>query len=259
MRDVPALGPARSRLGYGRVREHVHPIRDRLTPDGEELRGLLCRPRSGSGPGILLFQEIFGINDNMRGSGREARASRATWCWCRTCSGELSRGSSARTNRAWATPSRWCSSSISPAAVGDIQSTHAHLLSMGECSGKVGAVGFCLGGRTGLRRRNDEPGRRPRSRCRRLLLRLRPSTICSATWTPWSVPACSTTAATTRSSRPRRSRRSSRPSRADPEWNSTATTLATPSAIGMHRPCTTRLRPTTAWSRTLAFFDTHLT
>ena len=32
------------------------------------------------------------------------------------------------------------------AAVGDIQSTHAHLLSMGECSGKVGAVGFCLGG-----------------------------------------------------------------------------------------------------------------
>jgi carboxymethylenebutenolidase len=30
--------------------------------------------------------------------------------------------------------------------VGDIQSTHAHLLAMGECSGKVGAVGFCLGG-----------------------------------------------------------------------------------------------------------------
>jgi carboxymethylenebutenolidase len=31
-------------------------------------------------------------------------------------------------------------------AVTDIQSTHAHLLAMEECSGKVGAVGFCLGG-----------------------------------------------------------------------------------------------------------------
>jgi carboxymethylenebutenolidase len=30
--------------------------------------------------------------------------------------------------------------------VADIQATHAHLLSMAECSGKVGAVGFCLGG-----------------------------------------------------------------------------------------------------------------
>ncbi|HEV8065940.1 MAG TPA: dienelactone hydrolase family protein, partial [Acidimicrobiales bacterium] len=31
-------------------------------------------------------------------------------------------------------------------AVEDIQATHAHLLSMAECTGRVGAVGFCLGG-----------------------------------------------------------------------------------------------------------------
>jgi carboxymethylenebutenolidase len=30
--------------------------------------------------------------------------------------------------------------------IDDIQATHAHLLRMAECTGKVGAVGFCLGG-----------------------------------------------------------------------------------------------------------------
>jgi carboxymethylenebutenolidase len=32
------------------------------------------------------------------------------------------------------------------AAVEDIRATHAHLLSMPACTGKVGAIGFCLGG-----------------------------------------------------------------------------------------------------------------
>ena len=32
------------------------------------------------------------------------------------------------------------------AAGGDIQATHAHLLGMEECTGKVGVMGFCLGG-----------------------------------------------------------------------------------------------------------------
>ena len=30
--------------------------------------------------------------------------------------------------------------------VEDIRATHAHLLAMEECTGKVGAIGFCLGG-----------------------------------------------------------------------------------------------------------------
>src|SRR3954451_14065570 len=37
-------------------------------PDGLGAFDAYCPvPGSGSGPGILLFQEIFGINDNMRG------------------------------------------------------------------------------------------------------------------------------------------------------------------------------------------------
>src|SRR3954447_13364932 len=37
-------------------------------PDGSGAFDAYCAvPASGAGPGILLFQEIFGINDNMRG------------------------------------------------------------------------------------------------------------------------------------------------------------------------------------------------
>src|SRR5687768_13992669 len=35
--------------------------------DGGEFAAYCAVPESGSGPGVLLFQEIFGINDNMRG------------------------------------------------------------------------------------------------------------------------------------------------------------------------------------------------
>ena len=38
-----------------------------VTPDGDGFEAFCAVPEGGSGPGILLFQEIFGINDNMRG------------------------------------------------------------------------------------------------------------------------------------------------------------------------------------------------
>ncbi|MGH2651321.1 MAG: dienelactone hydrolase family protein, partial [Actinomycetota bacterium] len=35
--------------------------------DGGEFEAFCATPGSGSGPGVVLFQEIFGINDNMPG------------------------------------------------------------------------------------------------------------------------------------------------------------------------------------------------
>src|SRR5689334_17331790 len=35
--------------------------------DGGAFDAYCAVPASGSGPGILMFQEIFGVNDNMRG------------------------------------------------------------------------------------------------------------------------------------------------------------------------------------------------
>ena len=34
--------------------------------DGGKFRGYLCLPRSGKGPGLVVEQEIFGINENVR-------------------------------------------------------------------------------------------------------------------------------------------------------------------------------------------------
>src|SRR5687767_1270723 len=39
----------------------------RVTSGDGELDAYAAVPASGTGPGVLVFQEIFGINDNMRG------------------------------------------------------------------------------------------------------------------------------------------------------------------------------------------------
>jgi carboxymethylenebutenolidase len=102
-------------------------------------------PEAGSGPGVLVFQEIFGINDNMReladrlaGEGYVAIVPDMFW----RLEPRFERkdesgfgdavGMVQRYDFAWAAP--------------DISATHAHLAGMDQCSGKVGAVGFCFGG-----------------------------------------------------------------------------------------------------------------
>jgi carboxymethylenebutenolidase len=92
-----------------------------------------------------VFQEIFGINDNMRGlADRLAEAGYLALVpdmfWRieprferKDESGfEDAIGMIQRYDFAWAAP--------------DVAATHAHLAGMAACSGKVGAVGFCFGG-----------------------------------------------------------------------------------------------------------------
>ena len=115
------------------------------TPDGQSFEAFCAVPEGGSGPGILLFQEIFGINDNMRGLAEKlARHGYVVLVpdmfW--RIEPRFERRDESGMADAFAVVQRFDFA----AAVGDIQSTHAHLLSMGECAGKVGAVGFCLGG-----------------------------------------------------------------------------------------------------------------
>jgi carboxymethylenebutenolidase len=104
-----------------------------------------ARPEGGQAPGILVFQEIFGINDNMRElAGRLAVAGYVAIVpdlfWRleprferKDESGFVDAlGMVQRYDMAWAAP--------------DITATHAHLAGMEACTGKVGAVGFCFGG-----------------------------------------------------------------------------------------------------------------
>jgi carboxymethylenebutenolidase len=102
-------------------------------------------PPSGSGPGILLFQEIFGINDNMRGLADRLAADGYVvlvpdMFW-RLESRFERKGESGMAD-AFGMIQRY---EFDHAPV-DINATHAHLLAMTECTGRVGAVGFCFGG-----------------------------------------------------------------------------------------------------------------
>ena len=113
--------------------------------DGGEFAAYCAIPESGRGPGVLLFQEIFGINDNMRGLAEKlAAAGYVTLVpdmfW--RIEPRFERKDESGIGDAFAMAQRfdW------ETGVADIQATHAHLLGMAECTGKVGAVGFCLGG-----------------------------------------------------------------------------------------------------------------
>ena len=102
-------------------------------------------PESGSGPGILLFQEIFGINDNIRHvaeqlaeAGYTVLAPDMFWRIER----RFERKDESGMADAFAMVQQF---DLSHAAT-DIAACHAHLLAMSECTGQIGAIGFCLGG-----------------------------------------------------------------------------------------------------------------
>jgi carboxymethylenebutenolidase len=102
-------------------------------------------PASGTGPGILLFQEIFGINDNMRGlADRLAGEGYVTLVpdmfW--RIEPRFERKDESGMADAFAMVQKY-DFDVAPV---DINATHAHLLSMPECTGRVGAIGFCFGG-----------------------------------------------------------------------------------------------------------------
>ncbi len=113
-------------------------------PDGRTFTAHCAVPDS-PGPGILLFQEIFGINDNMRGlADRLARAGYVVLVpdvfWRIEPGFERKDESALEECMAMVQQLDW------DTVPEDISATHAQLLSLPECTGPVGAVGFCLGG-----------------------------------------------------------------------------------------------------------------
>lgn len=113
--------------------------------DGGTFEAFCAVPDSGRGPGILLFQEIFGINNNIRelaqrlaNAGYVVLAPDMFW----RIEPRFERDDESGMGDAFAMVQKFDFTQ----GIDDIQATHAHLLAMPECSGKVGAVGFCLGG-----------------------------------------------------------------------------------------------------------------
>ncbi|MEY2469032.1 MAG: carboxymethylenebutenolidase, partial [Actinomycetota bacterium] len=113
--------------------------------DGGEFQAYCAIPDDGRGPGVLLFQEIFGVNDNMRElADRLATEGYVTLVpdmfW--RIEPRFERNDESQIGDAFAMVQQF----DFQAAIGDITDTHRHLLGMAECTGSVGAIGFCLGG-----------------------------------------------------------------------------------------------------------------
>lgn len=113
--------------------------------DGGSFDAFCAAPDRQSGPGIILFQEVFGINGNIRGVAEKlAEAGYLTLApdmfWRLEPRFERNDESAIADCMAMIQRLDWS------AAGADITSTFAHLLAMPHCSGRVGGIGFCLGG-----------------------------------------------------------------------------------------------------------------
>jgi len=115
--------------------------------DGGSFGGYLASPGSDRGPGIVLIQEIFGVNKVMRDIA-DGVASRGFFAlvpdlfWRLKPSVELSDQNEADWKEAFSLLQGFDMDK----GVEDIQATINHLRSTKGVTGKVGTMGYCLGG-----------------------------------------------------------------------------------------------------------------
>lgn len=113
-------------------------------PDGS-FGGYLAEPASGSGPGIVVIQEIFGVNKVMRDIA-DGLAAQGYAALCPDLFWRLEPGIQLtdQTEADWAKAFELFGKFDVDAGVKDINATIDHLRPLS--TGKVGAVGYCLGG-----------------------------------------------------------------------------------------------------------------
>lgn len=109
-------------------------------------RGYLAVPARGSGPGLLLLQEIFGVNAHIRDVAdlyaEEGYVVLAPDLFSRLAPGTELGHTDADLAQAFALYERF----DVDAATQDIATARDCLRARAECTGKIGALGFCLGG-----------------------------------------------------------------------------------------------------------------
>lgn len=116
--------------------------------EGGEFAAYLAVPASGKGPGIVLVQEIFGVNDVMRDIAHKyAELGFVVLCpdlfWRQEPGIQLTDQTDAEWKRAF----ELYQGLDEAKAVDDAAATLRVLRQHPACTGKVGAVGFCLGGK----------------------------------------------------------------------------------------------------------------
>ncbi len=116
--------------------------------DGGSFMGYLAKPASGHGPGVVVIQEIFGVNAVMRDiTDRFAEVGYFALCpdlfWRQEPRIQLTD----RTDAEWARAFELFKGFDLDKGIADLDVTIEALRKMPGCAGKIGAVGFCLGGR----------------------------------------------------------------------------------------------------------------
>ena len=115
------------------------------TDDGP-MPAYLWLPPSGTGPALVLVQEIFGVSAYIRDRGRDLAELGYVVCapeiYWRLPDAEIDESDPEVLAQAMSVVSRvdW------PAAVRDVQATLRHLRGRAEVTGGVGLIGFCFGG-----------------------------------------------------------------------------------------------------------------
>jgi carboxymethylenebutenolidase len=115
--------------------------------DGDEFDAYVALPASGYGPGIVVLQEIFGVNQFVRDvADWYAAHGFVAICpdlfWRQERNVELT-----DTGDDWNKAFAFYGGLDETKAVEDSAATMDHLRSHPACNGKVGVVGFCLGGK----------------------------------------------------------------------------------------------------------------
>ncbi len=118
-----------------------------LTNKDGSFGGYLASPASGEGPGILVIQEIFGVNEFVReicdynaSQGRFALAPDLFWRI------EPGVDITDKSEEHWQKAFSLMQAFNVDTGMEDIQTGISHLRGLAGCNGKIGAVGYCLGG-----------------------------------------------------------------------------------------------------------------
>lgn len=116
------------------------------TPDGG-FSAYVARPKAAKAPAVVVIQEIFGVNQVMRDI-TDGLAAEGYLAICPDLFWRIEPGIDItdKSEAEWKRAFELFNAFDVDAGVEDIQATITTIRKDGQCSGKVGAVGFCLGG-----------------------------------------------------------------------------------------------------------------
>ena len=115
--------------------------------DGQAFDAYLSLPPKGTGPGLIIIQEIWGVNEHIRAVADQYAADGyvvlAPDVFWRQTPGVDLQYTEADTKLAY----QYMTNLDGPNAVKDLESTANALRARPELNGKIASVGFCMGGR----------------------------------------------------------------------------------------------------------------